>query len=254
MENNIKERVKATKEQAERLDYLMEEMKNLENSYNADSEAQYMTLGQEYTNLISDYDWHDEEFDENGKKGLKNVKGEIVVPAIYDSFFMREPYFLKSKPVGAKLNGQAALVKRDGKGTPITEFEYLYIEPIIFTQLYAVWKKEDNKHFALMCNGKVITPYEIEDYGMACDGAVLLIANSKKGLVLFEQYEPIYIKPEYDDIYNDGCGSEFTFIKDGAEGRTTLDGKFISKEEFEKLSDEEQDDLHDAGFISAADI
>lgn len=95
MENNRKERAKATKEQAERLDYLMAEMKNLENSYNADNEAQYMKLGQEYANLMSDYDWLDEEFEENGKKGLKNVKGEIVVPAIYESFCMREPYFLK---------------------------------------------------------------------------------------------------------------------------------------------------------------
>jgi hypothetical protein len=191
---------KATKELAERLDYINAEMEKLRDNTDQESEWRFMELGQEHCDLISSYDWYDEKFEENGKKGLKNVKGEIVVPAIYDSFFMREPYFLKSKPVGAKLNGQAALVKRDGKGTPITEFEYLYIEPIIFTQLYAIWKKEDNKHFALMCNGKVITPYEIEDYGMACHGAVLHIVNSKKGLVLFEQYEPIYIKPEYDDI------------------------------------------------------
>lgn len=254
MENNRKERAKATKEQALRLDYLMAEMKNLEKSYNADSEAQYMKLGQEYAKLMSDYDWLDEEFEENGKKGLKNVKDEIVVPAIYEEFCMREPYFLKSKSVGAKFNGQFGLVERDGKGTPITEFEYQYIEPIIFTHLYAVWKKEDEKHFALMCDGKVITPYEIEDYGMPCDGAVLLCANGKKGLILFEQYEPMYIKPEYDDIYDDGCGSEFTFIKDGAPGRVTLDGKFISDDEFNSMSEEEQDDLHDAGFISATDI
>ena len=254
MENISKERAKATKNQAERLDYLIAEMKKMSESYSADCEATYMKLGQEYSNLMSEYDWFDEIFEENGKKGLKNVKGEIVVPAIYDDYCMLEPYFLKSKAVGAKLNGKMALVKRDGKGTPITEFEFKYIEPIIYTHIYAVCKEEDTKHFALMNDGKVITPYELEDYEAPCDGAIILNANGKKGMLLFEQYEPTYIKPEYDEIYDDGCGSQFTFIKDGVQGRVTLDRKFISDEEFENLSEEEQDDLHDAGFISAADI
>ena len=254
MENKHKERTKATKEQAERLDYIIAEMNKLSESYSSDSEAAYMKLGQEYSNLISEYDWLDEIFEENGKKGLKNVKGEIIIPAIYDDYCMLEPYFLKNKAVGAKLNGKMALVMRNGKGTPITEFEFKYIEPITFTQIYAVWKEEDNKHFALMEAGKVITPYELEGYDTPCDGAIILTANGKKGMLLFEQYEPTYIRPEYDEIYDDGCGSLFTFIKDGVQGRVTLDGKFISDEEFENLSEEEQDNLHDAGFISAADI
>jgi hypothetical protein len=85
-------------------------------------------------------------FEENGKKGLKNVKGEVVVPAIYDNYGILEPYYLKLSPVVAQLDGKVALVERDGKGTPYTDFEYHYIEPILFSNLYAVWKKEDLKH------------------------------------------------------------------------------------------------------------
>jgi hypothetical protein len=37
-------------------------------------------------------------------------------------------------------------------------------------------------------------------------------------------------------------------------GRVTLDKQFISDDDFNKLSTEEQDDLSDAGFIRAPDI
>ena len=248
MENN---KLKATKEQAERLDFVISEMDRIKNGET--SELKYYKLLSEYDELMSNYDWSDEVFEENGKKGLKNVKGEVVVPAIYDNYGILEPYYLKLSPVVAQLDGKVALVERDGKGTPYTDFEYHYIEPILFSNLYAVWKKEDLKHFALMVCGVVITPYEIDDYGMPCDGVIPLAANGKKGL-LAEELGLIYIKPEYDEVYDEGVGSDFIFVKDGVKGRVTLDKQFISDDDFNKLSTEEQDDLSDAGFIRAPDI
>lgn len=248
MENN---KLKATKEQAERLDFVISEMDRIKNGET--SELKYYKLLPEYEELVSNYDWSDEVFEENGKKGLKNVKGEVVVPAIYDNYGILEPYYLKLSPVVAQLDGKVALVERDGKGTPYTDFEYHYIEPILFSNLYAVWKKEDLKHFALMVCGVVITPYEIDDYGRPCDGVIPLAANGKKGL-LAEELGLIYIKPEYDEVYDEGVGSDFIFVKDGVKGRVTLDKQFISDDDFNKLSTEEQDDLSDAGFIRAPDF
>ena len=63
----------------------------------------------------------------------------------------------------------------------------------------------------------------------------------------------IYISPEYDDIIDNGIGDDFTFIKDGIIGRVTMDKRFISDEEYDNLSDEEQDELYEIGFISAPD-
>jgi hypothetical protein len=80
-----------------------------------------------------------------------------------------------------------------------------------------------------------------------------LAANGKKGL-LAEELGLIYIKPEYDEVYDEGVGSDFIFVKDGVKGRVTLDKQFISDDDFNKLSTEEQDDLSDAGFIRAPDI
>ena len=76
----------------------------------------------------------------------------------------------------AYLDGKAALVKRDGKGTPITEFEFTHVERISFSPFYAVCK-EDKSHFALLYQGKVITPYELETYDAAVDGGSTTTPN-----------------------------------------------------------------------------
>ena len=96
MENN---KLKATKEQAERLDFVISEMDRIKNGET--SELKYYKLLPEYEELVSNYDWSDEVFEENGKKGLKNVKGEVVVPAIYDKYGILEPYYLPNYGVPA---------------------------------------------------------------------------------------------------------------------------------------------------------
>ena len=246
----MEERIKATKEQADKLEFINAEIKRLEDKSGSDFEI--FKLMQEKEQLQSDYDWHDEVFEENGKKGLKNILGEIVVPAIYDGFGMLEPYYYKSTPVMAKQGEYVGLVQRDGKGTPITKFEYHLILPIFMTPFYAVWKKEDKQHFALMVGGEVFTPYEIQEHYMPCDGVLPLEADGKQGMLAYE-LGLIYIKPEYDEIYDEGVGSDFVFVKDGVKGRVTLDKRFISDEEYKNLSAEEQDELDEIGFICAPD-
>lgn len=63
----------------------------------------------------------------------------------------------------------------------------------------------------------------------------------------------IYISPEYDEIYGGCVGEDFVFVKDGVEGWVTLDKRFISKEEYHNLPEDEQDDLLDGGFICSVD-
>lgn len=251
----MKENLKATKQQADQLEAIQAELEKFKDCVDVYSESKYLELLQKREDLKANYDWTDEVFEENGKKGLKNIKGEVVVPAIYDDFGPLESYsyYCNLSSVVAKFGDYMALVKRDGTGTPITEFEYHYIEPICFLPIYAVWKKNDLKHFALMIDGEVITPYEIEKYYMQCNGVLPLEANGKAGMLAYD-LGLIYIKPEYDELYDDGFGSDFTFVKDGKKGRVTLDKRFISDEEYNSLSEEEQDNLEDVGFICSYDI
>lgn len=275
MEKEIKPR--ATKELAEKYDYLSAKMSNIQHftdamleetiqssEENADfsemcsnmmdimDSDEYFELGQELANLMEDYDWMDEVFEENGKKGLRNVKGEVVVPPIYDEFLSVVAYGYEANCV-AQLDGKSGLVKRDGKGTPVSDFDFEYIESIPFTPAHAVWKEGSDK-FALMIGKELVTPFELDKFCGASDGVIVFETDGKMGMLA---YDPnfVYIAPEYDSIDYDGCGSCFTFVKDGIEGRVTYEGKFVSNEEFDSLSEDEQCDLEELiGFVYAADI
>ena len=132
---------------------------------------------------------------------------------------------------------------RDGKGTAITEFEFSYISHITFTHsAYVVTKEENAAHCAIMVYNKVVTPYEIDKIYEPCDGAIVVEKDGKSGLLSLEMGN-VYVSPEYNDGDDEGYGSDYIFIKDGIEGRVTTDGRFVSNEEFETLSDKEQDEL-----------
>ena len=58
----MEERIKATKEQAGKLEFINAEIKRLEDKSGSDFEI--FKLMQEKEQLQSDYDWHDEVFEE----------------------------------------------------------------------------------------------------------------------------------------------------------------------------------------------
>lgn len=245
--NDNDKKPKATAELADRLNFIDAEIKRI-----GSDDENYFRLLQERDELMHGYDWFDEVFEENGMKGLRNVRGEVVVPAIYDDFCMPRPYYLPSLLVGAQKGDKVALVERDGKGTPKSDFEFHYVEPIPFTLFDIAFKAEDLHHFAITVLGKVFTPYELINYYMPCDDHIILKGdNDKYGIIGLSSL--IYISPEYDDIIDNGIGDDFTFIKDGVKGRVTMDKRFISDDDYDNLSDEEQDELCDIGFINAPD-
>ena len=245
--NDDEKKTKATSELADKLDNLEAEIKRADRD-----DMNYLRLLQDREDLVYGYDWFDEVFEENGKKGLRNIRGEVVVPAIYDGFGMLHPYYLPTMLVGAIKDDKFGLVRRDGKGTPTTDFEFHYVEPIPYTLFNIAFKSEDLNHFAIIVLNKVFTPYELVNYYRPCDDHIILKGdNDKYGIIGMSSL--IYISPEYDDIIDNGIGDDFTFIKDGVKGRVTMDKRFISDEDYDNLTDEEQDDLYEIGFISAPD-
>lgn len=62
----------------------------------------------------------------NGKFGIKDYNGNVVIPAEYD--FLRSPYVyvddMRELPVIAEKNGKLGLIKPDGKNTIVAPFEY----------------------------------------------------------------------------------------------------------------------------------
>ena len=78
----MEDRIKATKEQADKLEFINAEIKRLEDKSGSDFEI--FKLMQEKEQLQSDYDWHDEVFEENGKKGLVDTSGNWILPQVFD--------------------------------------------------------------------------------------------------------------------------------------------------------------------------
>ena len=65
-------------------------------------------------------------FEENGKYGMKDADGNIILPAEYD--FLRTPYVyvddLRTLPVIAQKNGKMGLVIPDSNNTIVADFIY----------------------------------------------------------------------------------------------------------------------------------
>ena len=80
-----------------------------------------------YLNRIRDkYEQYHEVFEENGHFGIKDHKGNILIPAHYD--FLRTPYVyvddLRTLPVIAQRDGKMGLILPDGKETVVADFIY----------------------------------------------------------------------------------------------------------------------------------
>ena len=87
-------------------------------------------LTMEYIDLLNSYNWFPEMFEENDKVGIKDITGEILVPAIFDDLAYSSSAIKYQIAVAAKLNGKWGLVSTNGAGAAITGFEFDYIAPI----------------------------------------------------------------------------------------------------------------------------
>lgn len=126
---------------------------------------------------------------------------------------------------------------------PQPQFAYDHIDEIPFSPYFAVWSKEDNSRMALMNRkGELLTPFEIESCDAAVNNAIVLETAGKFGMFYYDGPE-VYVKPEYDDISVGGVDEYHTFVRDGKEGRVTNDLRFVSDEDFTRLSDADQDEL-----------
>ena len=80
-----------------------------------------------YLNRIREkYEQYHEVFEEDGRFGIKDHQGNILIPANYD--FLRTPYVyvddLRTLPVIAQRDGKMGLILPDGKETVVADFIY----------------------------------------------------------------------------------------------------------------------------------
>lgn len=99
-----------------------------------------------YLQRISDkYVQYHEVFEENGKFGIKDHHGEILVHPLYD--FLRTPYIyvddLTTMPIIAEKDGKLGLIQPDGNDTVVADFIY-----------DDIWLRDEYPYFEATKDGK----------------------------------------------------------------------------------------------------
>ena len=99
-----------------------------------------------YLNRIRDkYEQYHEVFEENGHFGIKDHKGNVLIPAHYD--FLRTTYVyvddLRTLPVIAQRDGKMGLILPDGKETVVADFIYDDISLRDEPPYFEAWKGDE---------------------------------------------------------------------------------------------------------------
>jgi len=225
----------ATTEIINRIDYLLNTIDKLveEEKYNKANKLQ-----EEFNKIEEEYNLFDQIYEENGKKGVKDIAGKILIPAIYSDYSECYSYtFKREAPMAAKNDkGKYALVSTDGKGTPLCDFKYDFITFKPYTDLYTCCiNTDEGKHKLglLTYNGEEIVPCEMDTiYGIS-NCIISFEKGDKYGLITCWG---LYVPPIYDEMEEDE--DEWVHVKlNGQWGHISEDGNFIPDEDEETFDD-----------------
>lgn len=223
---NTVSRQALTPEVIERNDYLKSILSEKEGK-----ESEFDELSKIYEELYdlhNKYNFFDYVFEENGLKGIKDIKGNVRVPALYSDFSETYDYNkLREYPVCAfDSHGKCGLVSADGTGMPLTSFVYDMINFDILCGFFRAVK--NGKNGLLSYKGSEIVPCEMDTiYGMSnC-----FMAVEKDGRLGFVTSYGFYVSPEYSELEEDD--GFIKVLRNGEWGYIDVNGAFVSEEESE---------------------
>lgn len=219
---------KATAENAKEYDEITKKVHEGEQSC---TDEEYKRLNE----LVESYDWFNLVFTdaETGKKGLKTVAGEVIVPAIYDDFSEVQSYLgAPHHPAVAIKDGKCGIVKADGSGNQLCEFKFDYIGSIPYCQLFVARWNGEKEHFGIISpNGTIICPNILTGYCEQTNEIMPIKNGDKWGVIDLGTIQCVL--PEYDDLDMD-VDDPVVFIKDGQRGYITENGEFVTVEQYKK--------------------
>ena len=191
----------------------------------------------EQSDLHAKYSFFDQIFEENGLKGIKDVKGNIRIPAIYTDFYELYDYQdsyapeLKDIPICAyDQHDKCALVLPDGKGTPLTPFIYDAIAKEATTNEFII--VQSDKKGIMDRKGNVLIPCQFDTVYEYFNSIRALEAGGKFGLMT--DWE-LYVAPVYDEVSEK---DDYVYVRLGDTwGYIDYDGNFIDEADQETLDE-----------------
>lgn len=205
-------------------------MKNAVEHDNYDLANEYI---EKIETLSEEYDFFDQEFTENGRTGLKDITGQVRIPALYKAIGARYRYdHWRELPVPViNADDKYALALADGTGKPLCDFIYDYIAFFPWTDLFTA--TIGDKGTLLRPDGTPHLPILIDKVYEPFNHIIMFINEGKYGLCTTsgDYVAPIYdeMEPDNDDNVHVRLGDTWGYISG--------DGEFLP----EPLSEEDQD-------------
>ena len=193
--SNQKKKQPVTAEIIDRLDYILNEL------YQPEMDMDRMTaLSSEQYAIEEQYDLMDVIYEVNGKKGIKDIKGNVRVPAFYNNFGALYAYtsFRNTPVIAQNEEGKFAIVKADGTGVAICGFDYEEIDIEPLSKLFVV--RSGGKAALMNHQGQLVTPLELDKVYMymPINGLIEIQIGDKSGL--YDYCRKLYVRPIYDKI------------------------------------------------------
>jgi hypothetical protein len=173
-------------------------------------------------------------FVENGKKGVKDNEGNILVPAMFDEIEFLWAEQNKRRPCVVDLDGKVGLVASDGKGTMLAECKYECGREIAFSDCYA-FKDTNGKWGVINSQGKVCIPFAQDYIYMSKESSYIFYDKGEKSGVYVEGLG-LATDAVFDEVVEACADSVLKVKNEGKEGFVTTEGKFISKEDYDALN------------------
>jgi hypothetical protein len=143
-------------------------------------------------------------FEENGKFGLKNTKGEVIIPAQYEKLGWSDGKFsVVENVIGYQLKGNWGLITIDNE--KITKAEFTDLSPGQGSVIVARKKIENSVKVLTGCintSGKIVVPFQYDGLSVSSSRAIVFEKNGiqfRHGLIDFTNRVIIPLK--YQSIY-----------------------------------------------------
>ena len=199
-------------------------------------------LSVELSQIEEQYDLMDTVYEVHGQKGIKDIKGNVRVPALYSDIAALYAYtsFRHTPVIVLNDEGKFAIVKSNGTGEAICDFEYddIDIEPLC--KLFIV--RKDGKAALMNHLGQLLTPLELDKVYkyMPINGLIEIQMGDKSGLYDYCNHliwsAPLYQRLIYDEIDEENCkvyvklGERWGFVNGE-------DGTFIDEDDEDTLGE-----------------
>lgn len=205
-----------------------------------DELAQLNALG-DAEQMAEHYDWDNQVFtdEKTGKKGLRDVEGTVLVPALYDDFTeIGSCRLFHKRPHVVQQGDKYGIVAADGTGKPLTAFIYDYLTWDYLSPLYKAWWGGSIELQGLIFeDGQVLLPCCIKTLHQPWNNIYCYDGKELMGLIDLNTMQATM--PLFKSIDLDPETGLVTVKKDGVTGVLTVKGlQFVPMSEYDEENGE----------------